>query len=201
MEVAGLVFGAVGVAGLFSICIDVLEKVDVYRDFDITSKQLLVRFETEKSKLREWATAVGIEENTLLDQHHPRFDDKNVYPLVERILYIIQELFSKTDHLSDRIFRGSTKRKDEPKAFRRGLLDRDQPKLELGISAKSRLKGMFGDESRFRQNIENLEVLVQNLHTLVPPKQDVSNEKLFESMAVTTGLYSYASGADMAESF
>ena len=61
MDVAGLAIGIAGLAVLFSICADVLERVDTHRDFGITSHQLSLRFESEKIRLQQWAKAVGID--------------------------------------------------------------------------------------------------------------------------------------------
>ena len=48
MEVAGLVLG---IAGLFSVCTEVLDKVQAYKESGTVSNQLVVRFEADKLRV------------------------------------------------------------------------------------------------------------------------------------------------------
>lgn len=50
MEVAGII---IGIAGIFSACTDILDKVQSYRNSEHESHKLVIRFEAEKFKLYE----------------------------------------------------------------------------------------------------------------------------------------------------
>jgi ankyrin repeat protein len=92
MDVAGLV---IGVAGLFSVCLDILERVDSYQDAKIGSSQLSARFKADKLRLREWAKGVGIEDGKLKESHNPRLDNSEILSTVQNILQSISDIFPK----------------------------------------------------------------------------------------------------------
>lgn len=58
MEAIGF---AVGIAGLFSTCMDVVEKVNIYKDFEANSSALAAVFRADKLYLEQWASKVGIQ--------------------------------------------------------------------------------------------------------------------------------------------
>lgn len=171
MEVAGLVIGVAGLAGLFDVCADALERVDTYRDFGITSRELTLRFDSEKLRLEKWAAAVGIDRDTVKEQHHHGLDEPAIRRVVIGILNTIQDLFATADPLSGKL---------KPKQLE-SLNDQSEPdpnKLKRAStwSKSTKLKWSFGREARFTRLVEGLEVLVEKLHVLVPPESAQSTE-------------------------
>ncbi|KAH8879064.1 hypothetical protein GQ53DRAFT_856395 [Thozetella sp. PMI_491] len=60
MEPVGLAVGVVGLLGLFSTCLEAVERVDAYREFGRDSHHLATRFEAERLRFQQWGRAVGI---------------------------------------------------------------------------------------------------------------------------------------------
>ena len=71
MEAAGRGIGVAGLVGLFNTCVDIIERVDSYKDVGGESRSLLARFEADRVRLRRWGQIVG------LDKHQP--DDHDNY--------------------------------------------------------------------------------------------------------------------------
>ncbi|KAH7124486.1 ankyrin-1, partial [Dactylonectria macrodidyma] len=62
MEPIGLAVGIAGLAGLFSSCLEVVEKVNSYRSFGSDSHVLDAQFKSEKLRLEQWGRAVGLDQ-------------------------------------------------------------------------------------------------------------------------------------------
>jgi Prion-inhibition and propagation len=60
MEVGGLVVGGVALAGLYSACVEAVERVESYRNFEEDAQHLLTRFKASKVILQRWASQVGL---------------------------------------------------------------------------------------------------------------------------------------------
>ncbi|CAH0034152.1 unnamed protein product [Clonostachys rhizophaga] len=71
MEPAGVAIGVVGLAGLFNTCLDVVARVDAYRDFGFDSRSLAAQFEADKVRFERWGRAVGLEQGKLSTNYHP----------------------------------------------------------------------------------------------------------------------------------
>src|SRR5277367_1689982 len=97
MEAIGLAVGVAGLAGLFSTCLDVVDKVDSYRDYGFESRSIVAQFEADKLLFQKWAQSVGIDKGKLKDTHHRDLDNPETVSMVERILSSIQEIFSRTE--------------------------------------------------------------------------------------------------------
>jgi hypothetical protein len=59
-SVATGIAGFAGLASLFSTCLDVIERVDSYKDFGVESRCIIARFEADKHPFTKWAQDVGI---------------------------------------------------------------------------------------------------------------------------------------------
>jgi hypothetical protein len=168
MEIAGLAFG---VSGLFTICLELIERVESYKTFEAHSRHLVARFEANKLKLREWAGNVGISDDKLLDGHHTRLDHPEVASVVRTILLSLCEIFQKSEHTRTRL------RLPEKQAntvsppwpiLRRNEIDNTKPGFTLS-SARSGIAWAVKFRSQFTNQVEMFEILVERLHGLVPP--------------------------------
>src|SRR5437762_8290269 len=65
MEPGGLAVSIVGLAGLFSLCLDVIEKVEKYKDFGTDSRTLIAQFEADKLRFKRWGEKVGFKNQKL----------------------------------------------------------------------------------------------------------------------------------------
>ncbi|KAJ5769021.1 hypothetical protein N7520_003580 [Penicillium odoratum] len=61
MEPVSFAVGIIGLAGLFSTCLDVLEKVDSWKDFGSDSRSLSAQLKAHRLRLERWDKAVGLE--------------------------------------------------------------------------------------------------------------------------------------------
>ncbi|KAH6664589.1 ankyrin-1 [Halenospora varia] len=59
MEPIGLTVGVIGLAGLFSVCLDVIDKVDSYKDYGVKSRSIVALFEGYKHLFKKWAQDIN----------------------------------------------------------------------------------------------------------------------------------------------
>jgi hypothetical protein len=113
MEVIGFVSGLAGLAGLFTTCMDVLDKVDAYKNFGSESRYLVDQFDADKLLLQQWATNIGLE-SKLPDPGKQEirpaslFEDEEILSCIKRVLADIVGIFEEMEagidklHLSGR---------------------------------------------------------------------------------------------------
>ncbi|TVY67298.1 Heterokaryon incompatibility protein s [Fusarium oxysporum f. sp. cubense] len=80
-----------GLAGLFTSCVEALDKIQSYRTFGTDSHVLNTRFKAARARFERWGPGVGIEQGQLKHAHHPALDDKAVSNAVAELLHIIVE--------------------------------------------------------------------------------------------------------------
>jgi hypothetical protein len=97
MEPIGFTIGVVGLTGLFSVCLDVIDKVDSYKDYGVESRSIIAQFKADKHLFTKWAQDVGIDKNKLKNNYHSYLDNPETNLIVQEILSSIQEIFSKTE--------------------------------------------------------------------------------------------------------
>ncbi|KAL8304844.1 hypothetical protein RB597_004137 [Gaeumannomyces tritici] len=119
MEVAGTVFGVLGVASLFSAVRDLVEKIDCLLDSDTTARSGAVQFKLDKHLLEIWSHEIGIQGDILLPDHHPSLDDPEIARVVFAALRNIRDLCSNLERLLEAPLRGE----QEPRPLRRVLTD------------------------------------------------------------------------------
>ena len=163
MEAAGLVIGVAGLAGLFSAGLDIVDKVDSYRDFGIESRALIAQFNADKVRYRQWGPRVGIVASTQQEHHHKALDDPAVKSVVVQILKSIKEIDGDTDNFS-----GNDRLQSRPggsKPYGHAQLE----KFRGATSRKSRFDWAVRGKLRFLSLTETFAGLVQRLYDLVPP--------------------------------
>jgi hypothetical protein len=94
MEVAGLSIGVIGLVGVFGVCMDVIGRIDAYKDFGVEFRGAIARFEADKIRLQKWADEVGIQDATSLD---PRLKDPEIELGVKTLLISALEIFEATE--------------------------------------------------------------------------------------------------------
>ncbi|KAJ3550317.1 hypothetical protein NM208_g41 [Fusarium decemcellulare] len=155
MEPIGLAVGVVGLAGLFSTCLDAVNRVQAYKSFGIDSHVLATRFQAAQALLDQWGLKVGFAEPTLSKNHHPALDEQNVVAAVEDVLRIITGICES----------------NKPSLARPGLtpslLD-DAGAYPFRGERRRKLYWALGGKGRREDQVELLETLVRQLHSLVP---------------------------------
>ena len=167
MDVLGLL---VGIPGFFTSCIEIVERIDAYKDFGVDSPVTVARFEAEKLRLKKWSDQMGIRDGSLLDDHDPRLDDPEHRSVVAKILCGVCQILEVTEPMDSRLralFEISgqsnasiSKEFAEPRRSTRNVKIRKQ-----GIVWSLRSK------ARFQTQVENMNKAVSTLYELIPPSE------------------------------
>ncbi|GKT64702.1 hypothetical protein ColTof4_07098 [Colletotrichum tofieldiae] len=100
MEPAGLAVGILGLAGLFSTCLEAVDSVQSYRSARADADVQDTLFNAAKARFEQWGRGVGIEHGRLLDDHHPALDDKGISTAVGDLLHFIIKFICDDNHSS-----------------------------------------------------------------------------------------------------
>lgn len=167
MEIIGL---AVGIPGLFSACMDILERVEAYKDYGIESRQLIAQFEAEKLRLKKWAIGVGISDGKWTEVYDSRLQDHELELAVKRILRSASEIFDATERTRSQL---RVDAEETNKSFPdiSGLsvkTTKNKDKAPIPISIRGGLGWAFKRKGRFTTQIDTFRQLVVLLYSLVP---------------------------------
>jgi hypothetical protein len=180
MESVGFAIGLVGLAGLFSTCLDLVDRVDSFRQFESELQSIARLFEVDKHRFRKWGDRVGVQNSTTLQlntRHHEELDDSETLAAIKLILTAIQETFGKTE-----IALSSYQHKPEPATRSRQqntvlpgspVPQGNQASTLKRIKARWALKG----KEKVIFQIQQFSSLVQRLYYLVPPDRAPSVSK------------------------
>src|SRR4051812_46690425 len=92
MEVAGLGIGVLGLVGLFSTCLDIVERWDTYKDFGTEAEFFRARLYADKVRFQQWGQQVGISEDRRESHHHKALNDSSIRPAIDLILRSIKNI-------------------------------------------------------------------------------------------------------------
>jgi hypothetical protein len=177
MEIAGVGIGVVGLAGLVSTCLDVLERVDTYKAFGSDAQSLSLCFEADKHRFRQWLQTVGFVNGRLADAHNPLLDDPALKPLVYKILSHVCSIWGVgSARLSALEIADLGKADALPRGGGGGdgkLLRARKPTNPTRPSQSSKRTkigwALGGGKAKFMTQLESFEALVNRLYSLVPP--------------------------------
>ncbi|SPO00191.1 related to ankyrin [Cephalotrichum gorgonifer] len=161
VEPVGLAVGILGLAGLFSSCLDAAERFESWKNFGDESRFLGNHFEAEKLRLKRWGEAVGFDKGVLLPDHHEALDDPRVESRIREHLSIIENTCNGEDDAAPSAADISTSR---------GLPRSVQPHPGTPSESKrQRVKWAIRDKAKCTAQVHTFGLLVQDLHNLVPP--------------------------------
>lgn len=155
MEVAGLAVGIGGLAGLFSTSLEVIHKIDAWRDSKGESRSLTAQFEAHKLRLEKWGQAVGISTTPdpyVLERHHKFLDDQRFCNAVGNLLLAIQDVARDNNH--------DVSRPSHSKSKRHASLNNPVE------STRQRLSWALLNKSRRMAQVEHLSSVVDALYGL-----------------------------------
>jgi hypothetical protein len=169
MEPTGLAIGIIGLAGLFSTCLEVVEKVDSYKDFGVDSRAIISQFDADRLLLHQWGNAVGLDGSQLGEQHHANLDDPATFRAVQKILTSIQEIaeLSTTVPFDQDPVRGDRAFDTHTDISSYGRLD----KFRGETSRRNKMTWVLRRKARFVELSLQLGGLIERLRTLVPPEK------------------------------
>ncbi|EXK49790.1 hypothetical protein FOMG_02270 [Fusarium oxysporum f. sp. melonis 26406] len=164
MEPLGLAVGVAGLAGLFSSCLEAVDKVQSYQTFGTDSRVLDTRFKAAKTRFERWGLGVGIKQGKLLPTHHPFLDDHDISAVVTDLLHIIIKAICDASNSPQHRDRATGLDVDDSSGLH-------EPGLPFAAASRSRRGKMswalWGKRGRV-EKVELFEKLVQQLHYLVP---------------------------------
>ncbi|KAK1625152.1 hypothetical protein BDP81DRAFT_499541 [Colletotrichum phormii] len=169
MEPVGLAVGIAGLAGILSTCLDVIERVDIYKDFDHDSRSLAVQFDAEKLRLKKWAHDVGFREGKLSNDHHPALNEPQVRLMTTELLSVIKGICGgTTTTIQQRILKPETRLEVDIATLTHGT-ESLQSLQKPSKSRRQKLAWSLRGKAKRASQVENFGVLVQHLHNMVPP--------------------------------
>lgn len=165
-----------GIPGLFSACMDTLERIEAYKEFGIESRHVIAQFEADKLRLKKWANEVGISESDGIwkEMHDPRLKDHDVVAAVKRILHSACEIFDATERTRSQL-RIDAEENNKPFPDISGLsmeITKNKKKESPSMSIRGGLGWAFKRRGKFTNQADMFRKVVDMLYTLVPPTTD-----------------------------
>ena len=118
MDAVWLASGSRGLGGLLEICLEAIDKVQSYQDFNNDSKILKIQFTAERLRLERWGRKVGLQSENTIPVAHQLLDDSRLSSTVTELLLLIKDIFEQSDtilrsDLSTKDVRASSQSNDE----------------------------------------------------------------------------------------
>jgi hypothetical protein len=174
METAGVVVGIAGLAGLFSSCVEAIEKIQSYMSFEAESDILRTRFKAAQASFHCWGREVGIGSDkaseTVGNSLKPGPFENGVDQEVQDLLRAIRALCHEGDHSSTQkqSHPGNPLSSREPLALATAGGHNDGPGLVIRTSKRRKIQWALWGKSKQIEKVNDFEKLVQHLHRLVP---------------------------------
>lgn len=165
MEAVGL---AVGVAGLFSACIDLVERIDAYKDFGIESRSMMSRFEADKIRFKRWGSNVGFHDGKYEGTHDPQLHNSELEVVIKHILNSTLETLEAADATRSKLRNNFREDGDSPQAIS-GELAKTMTKSPTSKSKRGGFDWAFKRRYKFANQIDSFNKLVEALYNVIPP--------------------------------
>lgn len=170
MEVAGILLGLGGLAGLFSACVDSFDRIQDYRRYASFAEHLVAQYEADKYRFLRWADGVGIEESGLRDDHDDRLDKDDLALAVCRVLSSVRKLVESLNERSSKLASSSDALQFAGQATSANSQN-IAGKQEHGVAKipwARKVGWASGGKTRFTERLDLFGVLVDRLYDLVP---------------------------------
>ncbi|KAJ5214249.1 hypothetical protein N7449_001418 [Penicillium cf. viridicatum] len=159
MEPVSFAVGIIGLAGLFSTCLEAVERFDSWKDYDSEFRSLVAQFKAQKLRLAKWGVAVGLEDDELSYVHNALLDDPKIESTVKELLLAINAVC-----------------RDEDKAFLTPMLGKDENPTKDQLfhrhapreSKRQKLGWVFRTKAKRVAQVDHFSKLVESLHNLIP---------------------------------
>ncbi|KAB5518135.1 hypothetical protein GE09DRAFT_1156720 [Coniochaeta sp. 2T2.1] len=163
-ELAGLALGVVGVAGLYSVTLQVFEQISDAANFNRDLETQQAKLKAALTSLRLWGAGTGFTtDGALLPDHHAVFDDGRILYDVQSALFCIKDACSQLRSTFDKSAAGSG---NDPRA-------RVKKKI---ASAGKRLRWAFQEKTKVEDVLNQVICLVGLLYQIARPKDAASLE-------------------------
>ena len=189
-ELAGLVLGGVGVAGVFSVCVQAFEMVEIARSQTRSLQLFATKLDNQKARFIIWGESLDLDKP---DQFDKRLDNAAIAKPIGRTCGLVYDLFTDSDQLKTRygLFEerlGPTKSSVPApvtsESVWKNTFDRARNRLQqapqsLEVERKHRVsvtRWVIKDQKAFKELVTDLRELVDDLVSLtnfdgVPERQ------------------------------
>lgn len=166
-----MVIGVIGLAGLFSSCLDAVGRIQSYQTFTTDSNVLYMCFNAARVLFERWGTEVGIERTTVSADRHPYLKDENLRLLVQQVLTAINSVIDESNGNGED---DSMAKKDstERRLWWRKDSHRQRSSMSFNLASDSRtfkVQWALGGKAQREVLVTQFEILVERLQDLVPP--------------------------------
>ncbi|KAJ5373249.1 hypothetical protein N7517_005255 [Penicillium concentricum] len=159
MEPVSFAVGIIGLAGLFSTCLEAVARFDSWKEYDSEFGSLVAQFKAQKLRLIRWGLAVGLEDDEISYEHNPLLDDPKIESTIKDLLSAINAVC-----------------RDEDKAFLTPMLGKDEnptkdqltPRHAPRESKRQRLGWVLRTKAKRVAQVDHFSKLVETLHDLIP---------------------------------
>lgn len=197
MDPVSFTAGIIGLSGIFSVCLDIIDKVDSYKDYDIDTDMINTKFMTDKHLFTKWAREVGISKHKPVEVYSKQLDDPETQLIVQKILKSIQDIFSATDSTVSKLHSvveaGPTSFPDE---IRFPHTSQKTHKPRENLSKRNRIGWSLWRKGKFISQVEAFGGLVQRLYILVPPDGSRAGSETYKGVisgdpSLTNGIHPF----------
>lgn len=161
---------ASSIAGLHSVCIDILERIDAYEKYGPDSRAAVARFDGNKLRLKSWADSVGIRKGEFADMHHPSLDQPEINLGVKTILQSVIETATEIEQSQ-----GNLHLTTSPQHVTATLLPEQRAGDHRKYKERSQMPRLDGirctwRRGRFLSQVDTFGSLVDLLYPLILPR-------------------------------
>src|ERR1700761_2006684 len=95
-EAAGLVLGGLGVVGIFSVCVQAFDMIEIARTQDRTLRVLATKLDNQKARFIIWGESLGLHRSDGTDR---RAEHPVIAKSISRSCELVYELFTDSNQL------------------------------------------------------------------------------------------------------
>ncbi|KAG8533583.1 uncharacterized protein KY384_001323 [Bacidia gigantensis] len=194
-EAAGLALGAIGLAGLFSSCLECLNLLETGKGYSRDLSLLCVKYKVEKTRLLIWGESAGIFQDQ--ESYNNSLDKVWIKSVVEEILQQLKLLLNdgsvlKSNYGLQKITGANEQglEVDRPRGLDDSFESRFQ-KLSLSLAQTQKRAGTVDkvrwavkDKRKFTELVDHVRQLVDGLIEITPDLQPRQREKVQEDISV-----------------
>ena len=186
--------GLIGLAGLYSTCLQTLEQIDTGRNIETSANSLYARLTATIHLYQKWGEVNGIRDGIINEtSHHWAFEHGQTRTILIQVLANIEHMMADQKRVSERYGLSmplqSTSLSTRVQDARDQMSNTDFKAPRKGLIRRA--KWAISDKSKFAAFVEELEVIVDRLYMLASPDELLSSRQLAADL---TNLKSHISG-------
>lgn len=159
MEPVSFAVGLIGLAGLFTTCLDAADRIDSWLEYDTDYRALQAQYNAQKIRLERWGLMVGLQDFELSDEHNSLLDDPQTSATIKDLLLAIEGVCRGEERTLASTPFGKEKQNLKEQLF---------PRHAGRDSKRDKLRWALGAKAKRVSQVEQFTSLVENLHDLVP---------------------------------